>query len=210
MQSRSIRLNQSLRDDFVEAVLNEIMPTEKQPTMIKFQTRYAQEVYDAVYGPYKDVISQLPPWAQKSSTCFHAILGDSEALAFIMTTPVITFYENKATQYGHYGMHADHDAPIPRLKSSHRISLALKAQIQAITDWKVKKQHLTTQMNELASNCNTSGQLFKTWPKAMEFAHVFPEAEAKERKVWEPAMDADELDLGVELSQVDVMPIEEN
>jgi len=210
MQPRSIRLNQDLRDEFVRTVIEEIMPDKNEPTIQKFQERYAQAVYDATYGEIADTMSQLPDWAVKETTCIFAKLeGATNEIGFIFQTPVKAFYKNNYTDYSRYMSH-DSSSPLPVLASDHPVTQAYIAQNQAQTDWGVKRRQLEAQLSELTSTCNTSGQLFKTWPKAMEFAHIFPQPEVKERTEWKPAMDADELDLGIELSQVEVTAIQEN
>ena len=211
MQPRSIRLNQDLRDDFINTVVHEIMPPEKEPTIRRFQETYAQAAYDATYGPILDIINQLPAWAKQESKCFFVLFnGAGAGLAFVLPQSVTTLHKEPYDEYSNYHMSPNNGSPIPTLSDDHPIVEAYKNQKQALLDWKEKRNALHMQLRELTNSCNTTGQLFKTWPKAMEFAHIFPQPEPTTRTEWKPSMDAAELDLGVELSQVDVAPIEEN
>ena len=210
MQPRSVRLNQDLRDDFVNTVINEIMSEDKEPTIIKFQKANAQAAYAATYGVIQEQMKALPSWAIIKANCFYISLGDHRPLAFILDKGVNLFYNEHQEDYSTYQMSPDAGTAVPNLDSDHPITQAYTAQVQAIEDWSTKKRALRTQLKELTDSCNTTGQLFKTWPKAMDFAHVFPQPETKERTKWEAKMDAAELDLGVELSQVEVTPMKEN
>ena len=209
MQPRSVRLNQELREDFINTVVNEIMPDEKEPTIEKFQDAYAQSVYDATYGLVLPTMQQLPDWAIVECRSFFVQLGEKPPLLFQLPDDGKFFY-NQQQGYSSYGNQPNKGSVYPSLECNHPIAQAFEAQKQALADWKTKRQALKQQLQELTTNCNTSGQLFKTWPKAMEFAYVFPQPEVKERAVWTPSMDAAELDLGIELSQVEVAPIKEN
>jgi len=210
MQPRSIRLNQDLRDDFVNTVINEIMAKDKEPTIPKFQAAFALAAYNATYGLIHDEMKALPSWATTKATCFFVNLGDVTTLAFILPNGVSLFFNELIEDYSEYQMRPESGSLFPSLEREHPITQNYVAQVQAISDWKTKKRALRTQLQELTAGCNTTGQLFKTWPKAMDFAHVFPQPEVKERTKWEPVMDAAELDLGVELSQVEVKPMQEN
>ena len=211
MQPRSIRLNQDLRDEFIRTVIAEIMPDEKEPTIQKFQETYAQQAYDATYGLIASTMAQLPAWAIINAKGFFVKLGENDPLLFVISSGVDVFHDEGHNNYhSHYRYSPDHGSTVPELDDDHPITQTYEAQEHARIDWGVKRRELQNQLRELTNTCNTTGQLFKTWPKAMEFAHVFPQPEVKERKQWEPSMDAAELDLGVELSQVEIAPIKEN
>ena len=209
MQPRSVRLNQDLRAEFIRTVIDEVMPDDKKPSHESFARSNAQAAYDATYGEIKDIIDQLPAWAVKEGSTFYIELGEHGTQPFISNTPVRTFYKDNDDNFRYY-MNHNNDSPLPVLDDDHPLTQAFRANDQAIVDWETKARELRKQLHDLTDSCNTTGQLFKTWPKAIEFAYVFPQPEIKQRAQWEPQMDASELDLGVELAQVDVAPIEEN
>jgi hypothetical protein len=217
MQPRSIRLNNDLRAGFIKHVIEQVMPERSRPTKTSFQKANAERLYEATYGKYKEVMEQLPAWMLKPANCFFVQLGNApddgyrpqNIMEVISQVPVLTFYKNENLHYSEYHNPDDH-SPLPILDDEHELTKAFRKHQHAMNEWGVKQSNLKSQLRELTNSCNTTGQLYKTWPKAVEYADYFPQPQVQERTKWEPQMDSSELDIGLAISGIDVDPVNEN
>jgi hypothetical protein len=182
------------------------MPDSKQPKLEDFQKAYAVRAHEETYGKYKAELDALPPWMIKMSNCIYVILGTKREF-FLLPKAVKTLYQINTNSYDQYvGFNAQ--VATPELDASHFITIAYEQKKQEIADWGIKKRELRNQLSNVVDACNTSGQLYKAWPKAKEYAHIFPQQQIN--RAQPPDVTARELDIGIAISQTTIKGIDEN
>ena len=195
MKPRSTRLNQYNRDKFIRRVISDLMPSDKQPDMDDFVKRWKDKVYDLVYGPYKELMDQLPDWFFEED--------DDVTVRFRVSsndTYNVTFPQGKRVKIARsgYGYHAKY----PELPDDAEIVQDYKQQRQLMHDWGVKQRELENQIRQLVYSCNTSGQLYAAWPDAEKYADCFP---YKGPQRFEgPDVSKEEIDIAIQLSKLNV------
>lgn len=167
MEPRSIRLNYSNRQLFINTALSKLMPRRDRPTVENFYQEKKAMIYDYIYGEYKDLIAQLPDWAKVKTSTITVMLGN-ETLRFKLPKPKYAFENGKADLLG------DAFNPICKLSEFDPLTEEFLAAKQQTVDWDTKRMALKKELRKVVDACNTSAQLYQAWPKSLEFAHCFP------------------------------------
>ena len=166
MQTRSTRLNRENKAKFVQAVLNDRLDHSKRPTIEQFQARWNNKIYDLIYGDHLENMAKLPDWFFVTDKSMSVnMLGDRRsAVSFDLPKPV-----RHCRGEDRYHSHTCPTAP-----QDHAIVTDYKNVMQQQNDFDLKHRELRNQLMKLVDSCNTSAQLYKSWPEAEKFAECFP------------------------------------
>lgn len=167
MEPRSIRLNYSNRQLFINTALQTLMPGNTRPTVENFYREQRSRIYDYIYGECKELMAQLPSWATVKTKTITVLLG-SEELHFTLPNEELAF-EN-----GVFNGNKGAFNPICQLGDFDPLTLEFKAAQQQTIDWDIKRFALKDELTKVVNACNTSAQLYQAWPKSLEFASCFP------------------------------------
>jgi len=170
MEPRSVRLNSENRKLFVDTAIENIMPWQGRPTVNNFYAAWKSRIYDYIYGPYKELMTQLPSWATVKTEAITVVLG-TEKLVFPLPNPMLAF-DNGVIHRCH--LKDNLFTPVCTLDEHDPLTLEFQAAIQQTTDWITKRCALRAELNKVVDACNTSAQLYQAWPKSLEFADCFP------------------------------------
>lgn len=203
MEPRSVRLTNDLRYKFINRVITTLMPVETCPNLQGFIKKHREQVYKETYGMYQESLKALPEWMTTKTSRFTIKLGSHKELDIDMGREFLGF----PTDINYYGKA---EFGVPDIGSNHEVS---KAYVQFQLDrqeWNTKRNTLEDKIRKIANSCNTTGQLYKVWPKAKEYSHIFPTPSTTTRSQWTPQYDGAELDLEIEMTKVTVNKVEEN
>lgn len=209
----SVRLNKHLRAAFVRKVLEDVMPEEGKPKDEDFISEWNSQMYDIVFGPYLDTLEKMPSWGKQVKKDFRVNMlahetnksdwkGHNGTLTF--TTPDGTD-KVQTIQTSGYSYYSSDSGKTPQPPAGHECIDAYKRLLQQKKDWDVKRFNLERTLEKAVEGCNTSHQLFKVWPKAVQYADVFPAPEKKEAvRGGNPDVTGSELDIGVSIAKATV------
>lgn len=186
---KSVRLNKENREKFVKAALGNIMPAEKEPTLANFTQTWGPIVYKAIYDPLEAHMDALPKWFFTEATEFHVDLFKYES----KTSPwkdkdgLIEFdlpsKERMIVEENVYSWNRSTQECIAQIPEGHDVIQEYKDHCQASDDWHTQHKELKDTLVSVSDACNTSHQLFRAWPKAVQFAEeCFPYVEPAEAK----------------------------
>jgi hypothetical protein len=167
MEPRSVRLNYSNRQTFINTALNKLMPGNTRPTVENFYREKRAVIYDYIYGTCKEYLAQLPSWTTVKTKTITVMLGN-EILRFTLPNEVLAF-EN-----GVFNSDKNAFNPICKLSEFDPLSQEFAAAKQQTVDWDTKRTALRDELTKVVNACNTSAQLYQAWPKSLEFAQCFP------------------------------------
>ena len=169
MQPRSTRLNQANRAKFLNAVLKDTLPPSAKPQLVHFQERWAPKIYDIVFGPYLEIIKQMPPWMLITTDSLRVKMPNKSKAVLKFQLPHSKTMPYGYSDSGYY--FRQHTAPIPE---GNAIVKDYEQHLQNAADYETKKRELIAKVKTLVNTCNTSGQLYKAWPDAVKYADCFP------------------------------------
>ena len=200
MTPRSTRLNGNNRDAFVSAVIEANLPQSKRPTDAQFKSRWDSKIYDIVYGPYIDIMKTLPKWffAEMKSIRVRFQQGKKDLGTLYFDVPKACLVINPHSGYSH-GIRVITEAPIPE---DHQITTEFIAHRQAQADFETKRRELSKQTRDLVYSCNTSGQLYKAWPPAVNYAECFPYRGPNRHEG--PTVSGTEMDITLKVSKATI------
>jgi len=201
MEPRSIRLNNQNRTAFINQVLDELFPLAKAPNDDTFTELWGDRVYEYLYGPYKEIIEQLPEWAKTKTKRFSAIIS-GDVLSFSLNKEVI------ALENGHSSILRNIFCPVGTIANDSEIAIAYRENKQQHKDWRVKQAALKKELDKVVSACNTSAQLYQAWPKSLEFAYLFEYKESK--RTVKPKVSSAALDVTLSIAKSTVTSLDEN
>lgn len=214
---KSTRLNASNRQKFVDTVVADLMPEENKPDEDTFAHKWAQTVYDTIYGPHLETMKLLPKWMFKKDDDFTVDLFKHEP----KSDPIVSSHNGNVTfkldkeqlmirEAGRYSWSSDAAAELP--PGDHEFVQAYKTLCQQQEDWRDRFYELRQTLQQVAEACNTSHQLFRAWPKAVKYAETcFPYQEpAEAKRGGQTDISADQLDLTAKLAQTVVGVMEQN
>ena len=167
MEPRSIRLNYTNRQLFVDTVMKKLMPISERPDIKIFYEDNKKTIYKYIYGPFKDLIAQLPSWATVKTSKITVCLG-TEQLIFPLDKEELAF------DNGENFMPAKMFVGVCKLSEHDPLTLAFKASQQQTLDWNTKHRALKKELQKVTLACNTSAQLYQAWPQSLDYAFCFP------------------------------------
>jgi hypothetical protein len=201
MEPGSVRLNYTNRELFINTVLAKLMPPHERPTVHNFYRAQRSKVYEYIYGPFKDLMRQLPPWAKVMTKTITVEL-DGDVLHFELDKAELAFDNGKGnTTKGLF-------VPICKLDRYDPLAQEFLAQRQQTIDWDTKRMALKKELNKVVKACNTSAQLYLAWPQALDFASCFPYKGSKASV--KPKISAAALDMTLKISKSTVGAPDEN
>ena len=207
----SVRLNKDLRRRFVKTVMEDVIPDESRPRTEDFISEWNSQMYDIVFKPYLEHLNALPEWAVRQSDSFYLnmLAHEPKDSPWRHSTGRLRFQtpdgKPKVMSIEDTGYYSSRENKVPQPPAGHDCIDAYKKLLQQQKDWDVKKQQLERQLETAVEGCNTSHQLFRVWPKAVQYSHVFPEPEKKEiQRGGNPDVSGAELDIGVSLTKATV------
>lgn len=215
---KSIRLNMENRERFVRTVLEDIMPSDKQPCEDAFAKEWGDKLYADIYGPLKEHMDALPKWMWTDGSRFHVDVykheppssdykGRDGVVEFRMTKDRRMINEENVYHWNRTGNEVM--AVVPE---DHEVIQAYKDHCQAGEDWNNQYQELRRTLEKVSNACNTSHQLFRAWPKAVKYAQsCFPYVEpAEAKRGGQTDISADQLNLTAKIAQATAGAVEQN
>jgi len=207
---KSVRLNQDLRNGFINAVLADVIPESTRPDSDAFVTKWQDQMYDLVYTPeVRAAMAACPSWMFKKTNYIFVSMGApsgrrAEILKFKCLVPGSLAIEEELNDHG-YASH-NSDVGLPWLDKEHPAVIEYRDIERQSNDWKTKKHQLASQLNGIAAACNTSHQLFEAWPGALQYAEkCFPQKEAVEpKRGGKTEISAQELNIGIMMAKASV------
>ena len=188
MQPRSARLNKNNRIQFVQVVMKDKFGHVQQPTMQAFIDRWTPKIYDLVYGPYLEALKLTPPWAvEETKTLYVMPPNKTINIEFKLSVKQVIFRTNK----------------YPTWPEDHQIHQEYLQYCQNLDDYMTKTRAFERQIRQLVESCNTSAQLYATWPEALKYAACFPYVPKETRP--EPTVTQVEIDLSLLMAQPTVI-----
>jgi hypothetical protein len=192
MEPRSVRLNYTNRELFINTVLAKLMPPHERPTVQNFYRAQRSKVYEYIYGPFRDLMRQLPPWAKVKTRTITVEL-DGDVLHFQLDKEEFAFDNGKGnTTKGLF-------VPICKLDRYDPLAQEFLAQRQQTIDWDTKRMALKKELGKVVKACNTSAQLYLAWPQALDFSSCFPYKGSK--TTVKPKISAAALDMTLKISK---------
>jgi hypothetical protein len=201
MEPRSIRLNYTNRQLFINTVINTLMPGQDRPTVTNFYHAQETTIYQYVYGPFKELLSQLPPWAVTKTKCISVLLGKEE-LHFQLRKSELAFENGRSSSDDKIFR------PLCVFEEYDPLTLAYKASKQQTIDWDTKRTALKAELTKVVDACNTSAQLYLAWPEALKFSHLFPYKGSKVTP--KPRVSSAALDMTMGIAKTTVGSPDEN
>lgn len=165
MEPRSVRLNYSNRKNFINTAVQTLIPANTRPSLDNFYRAKRDTIYDYIYGPFKDLMRQLPDWA-KTKTKVITVKLEEEVIRFTLAKEEFAFEDG--TQV------VKPFVPICSLDKYDPLTQEYLAFKQQIIDWDTKRFALKKELEKVVKACNTSSQLYQAWPKSLDFARCFP------------------------------------